>query len=233
MAYTAVPTAYDNAPGWTATWLNRYVKDNFAAGVPDIFTTKGDIAAATAADTATRHAVGADGLILAADSSISTGMLWTTPGIIKVNDPDSYGGIAEGWSKLTNLDNEYYDSGGQWASDRFTNIYPGSSYYVVSCMFQIIKYNSLNSYTNDDAFLWAIYKNGSLYSVIAGNFWVGGTVTTHIIVSSSGMDIIPMAKSDYLEFWVYANLSAGGYNVTINPNAEDVSHHISITYLPS
>jgi len=47
MTYTAVPTK-STGDLWTAANHNTYIKDNFAAGVPDIFTTKGDIAVATA-----------------------------------------------------------------------------------------------------------------------------------------------------------------------------------------
>lgn len=72
MAYTAVPTATTGYL-WTAADHNTYIKDNFAAGVPDIFTTKGDIAIATAADTAARLGVGSNGTILTADSDTGGG----------------------------------------------------------------------------------------------------------------------------------------------------------------
>jgi len=52
------------------------IRANFQAGVPDIFTTKGDIAAATAADAAARLAVGADDAMLVADASTATGLAW-------------------------------------------------------------------------------------------------------------------------------------------------------------
>jgi hypothetical protein len=51
-----------------------------ATGIPaTIFDAKGDIIAATAADTASRLAVGADGTQLVADSTASTGLKWETP----------------------------------------------------------------------------------------------------------------------------------------------------------
>lgn len=76
MAYNAVPTAYDGAPAWTSQFVNKYIRDNFAAGVPDIFAAKGDIAGATAADAAGRLAVGTNGLILSANSAQATGLQW-------------------------------------------------------------------------------------------------------------------------------------------------------------
>lgn len=76
MAYTPVPTVATNDL-WTATQHNTYIRDNFAASVPDIFTTKGDIAVATGADVAVRLAVGGEGAVLVADSVQSTGIRWS------------------------------------------------------------------------------------------------------------------------------------------------------------
>jgi hypothetical protein len=51
-----------------------------ATGIPaTIFDAKGDIIAATADDTASRLAVGADGTVLTADSTEATGLKWATP----------------------------------------------------------------------------------------------------------------------------------------------------------
>jgi hypothetical protein len=51
-----------------------------ASGIPaTILDAKGDIIAATAADTAARLAVGANGTILTADSTETTGLKWVTP----------------------------------------------------------------------------------------------------------------------------------------------------------
>jgi hypothetical protein len=76
MAYTAVPTASTGQAAWNASYVNTYIRDNFAAGVPDVFTAKGDLAVATAADTAGVLALGTDGFILTADSAQATGLKW-------------------------------------------------------------------------------------------------------------------------------------------------------------
>lgn len=56
------------------TWVSD------ATGIPaTIFDAKGDIIAATAADTASRLAVGANDTVLTADSSTATGLKWATP----------------------------------------------------------------------------------------------------------------------------------------------------------
>jgi hypothetical protein len=52
-----------------------------ASGIPaTIFDAKGDLIAATAADTAARLAVGTNGQYLTADSTATTGLKWSTPG---------------------------------------------------------------------------------------------------------------------------------------------------------
>lgn len=63
MAYSALPT-YTTGDVFTAANANTYWRDNFAAGVPDIFTAAGDIAYATAANAASPLAIGATGKIL-------------------------------------------------------------------------------------------------------------------------------------------------------------------------
>jgi hypothetical protein len=78
MAYTAVPTVA-TGDTWTAANHNTYIRDNFAAGVPDAFTAKGDLFVGTGADAGTRVGVGANGTELVADSSETTGVKWTTP----------------------------------------------------------------------------------------------------------------------------------------------------------
>lgn len=75
MAYTAVPTVATN-DYWSAAQHNTYIRDNFAAGVPDIFTTKGDLAVATGADVAARLAVGGDGAPLVGDAAQTAGVRW-------------------------------------------------------------------------------------------------------------------------------------------------------------
>jgi hypothetical protein len=75
MAYSSVPTV---ATGdlWTAANHNTYIRDNFAAGIPDIFTTKGDLGVASGPDVVIRLPVGSDGQILKAASGQSAGVQW-------------------------------------------------------------------------------------------------------------------------------------------------------------
>lgn len=75
MGYNAVPTVATGDP-WTAANHNTYIRDNFAAGVPDIFTTKGDLAVASAANAASRLGVGSNYQVLMADSAEANGVKW-------------------------------------------------------------------------------------------------------------------------------------------------------------
>lgn len=77
MSYTPVPTV-NTGDLWSASQHNTYIKENFAAGVPDIFTAKGDLPAASAADAAGRLAVGSNGQVLKADSTQSLGLAWAS-----------------------------------------------------------------------------------------------------------------------------------------------------------
>lgn len=224
MAYIAVETVATGQAGWGATWVNTFIKNNFAAGVPDIFTTKGDLAVGTAADTATRLAVGAvNGYILFSDSSQTTGLRWGFPGLAKVNDNGSQtiGAIPE---KLTQLDNEFYDLYSVWAGDRFTSAMAG--YYLVTCMFQFDV--SAGTWTANNKCLFMTYKNGAIYShVVMGIAQASGS---NYVISGSAIDVIYLDYGAYLEFYAVAE---SGSAPDVNPNADDTSHHISITYLPS
>ncbi len=79
MAYTDKTYAYQEK--LTSAGMNAYVRDNFRAGVPDIFTTKGDLAVASGADAAGRLGVGSDGQILVADSGETLGVRWGNGGL--------------------------------------------------------------------------------------------------------------------------------------------------------
>ena len=73
MAYNPVPTV-TTGDLWTAANHNTYIRDNFAAGVPDIFTAKGQIAVASGADTASILNPGNDNFMLSADSTEYLGL---------------------------------------------------------------------------------------------------------------------------------------------------------------
>ena len=88
MAYSALPA---KAAGDTITLANYdAIKDNFAAGVPDIFATTGDLAVGSAPDTAVRLALGADGDTLVAEPLVGAAGMnwWRQPAARVYNDAD-------------------------------------------------------------------------------------------------------------------------------------------------
>ena len=76
MAWTA-PRTWVSGETVTAALMNTHVRDNFNMTAPAVVTTKGDLVAATAANTITRLAVGVNGNILVADSAATPGVRWS------------------------------------------------------------------------------------------------------------------------------------------------------------
>ncbi len=109
MAYNALPAK--NASDTLTLGNYNVIKGNFEAGVPDIFTAKGDIAAATDADTASRVAVGADGARLVADSTQATGVRWQIMPACRLYNTADIDPATGSWVALT-FDTEWYDYGG-------------------------------------------------------------------------------------------------------------------------
>lgn len=92
----------------TEAWGDQ-VRANFQAGVPDIFTTKGDIAAATAGDAAARVAVGADDSTLVAASGEAAGLVWQTQPAVRVYNDAALDPDPAGWWACT-FNSERYDT---------------------------------------------------------------------------------------------------------------------------
>ena len=76
MAFTA-PRTWVSGETVTAALMNTHVRDNFNMTAPAVVTTKGDLVAATAANTITRLAIGSDGAMLVADSAATPGVRWS------------------------------------------------------------------------------------------------------------------------------------------------------------
>lgn len=75
MAYTPLPLVA--AGDWIdEVFINTYWRDNMAAGVPDVFTAKGQLAIGTGIDTMGVLSVGANNKVLMADSEQSVGAKW-------------------------------------------------------------------------------------------------------------------------------------------------------------
>lgn len=167
-----------------------------AAIAKAIVDAKGDLIAATAADTVSRLAVGTDGQVLTADSTAATGIKWATasggslPAFAAYKSAGNQGISANTWTKVT-YQSETFDTDGCFSSDRFTPTKAG--YYQINA----------NPGVNVNGVLTvAIYYNGSKYEQSTNHcstaVWLCAPVSTVIYFNGS---------TDYVE--VYVNTNAG------------------------
>lgn len=118
MAYSVLPAKVASDTLTLANYNN--IKDNFAAGVPDLFTTKGDLAVATGADAATRLAVGADDATLVADASQAGGLAWQIQPAARAYNSGAIDPAVDTWVTLA-LDSERYDTDGAHSTSSNTS----------------------------------------------------------------------------------------------------------------
>lgn len=225
MSYTAVPT---QAPGdeVTATEFNAWVGANFAAGVPDIFTTKGDLAVATAADTAARLAVGTNGYVLIADSAQATGVKWGVPTICAARyKNNATQEIASGAAtdEIVQYDASVFDSdsavttGASW---KFTVPTGKGGYYIVSASATLTSTSGWG--VGEKAYL-RLYKNNSADAYLCvRNMNTNGTFSVWL----GGAAVISLAAGDYIDVRIYQDNDAA-----INITNDGDSNHIAIARL--
>lgn len=132
MAYSDLPSKSSG----DVFGLSEYeqIRDNFDAGVPDIFSAKGDLAAATGADAAARVVVGDDDAILVADSGQSAGLAWQIqPAVVAYNSTSQDPAVGS-WHTLA-WDSESVDTDGMHSTvsdtSRLTVPTGGAGIYLV------------------------------------------------------------------------------------------------------
>ena len=157
---------------------------------------KGDIIAATAADTVSRLAVGANNTVLTADSSTATGLKWATAGAtlgptfyayLSANQTVSTGVV----TKLQ-INTEEYDLGSCY--DNATN------YRFTPTTAGIYQINSVIQANGSGGTTIWIYKNGATLREGARTAGAGAPMGFSTQVTMNG-------TTDYIEF--YAQVSAG------------------------
>lgn len=217
MAYTEL-AAQITGDNWTAKEMNTYVKDNFAAGVPDIFTTKGDIAAASAANAASRVAIGSDAAILMADSNQTAGVVWSILGrYAGVGNAAVNSQAAQTWTQTTQF-TEVWDSASAGSSATFTA--PHLGYYFVSG-----KLTFTGSASNLALLSVALYKNGVIYSILRSEFFDGIVdPDANWYYTIEGSDIVSLATGDTLKLY-YLTTWGGG---TLNRSYVAVYNHFIV-----
>ena len=152
---------------------------------------KGDLIAATAADTVSRLAVGTNGQVLTADSTAATGMKWaasasTSLPAFSVHSASNQSVTQNTFTKIT-FGTEEFDTNSNFASSRFTPTVAG--YYQINAGMVLVQGG-----TNLGALY--LFKNGSAYKSFTSYFGTEVYVGGGTVVYFNG-------STDYVEMYVF------------------------------
>jgi hypothetical protein len=191
------------------TWV---AQDDSNAIQNAIVDAKGDLIAASAADTPARLAVGTNGQVLTADSAEATGLKWSSPAATGFNGASAKNSFYQTLTTATQtalvFDTENFDSGSYWATGtntRFT--VPTTGKYSISA-------NALFLYSNANTLL-SLYKNGSFLQQIDRVSFTGSYTNAFTIGKTV---VVSLTASDYVQLYGYQNTGSsqeffGDYSV--------------------
>lgn len=189
------------------TWV---AQDDSNAIQNAIVDAKGDLIAATAADTPARLAVGTNGQVLTADSTAATGLAWATAAgssgpAFRAFRSGSSQSITENTNVKVQFNSETFDTDSCYdptTNYRFTPNKAG--YYAVTCQIGYVGSGNFGQIS--------IYKNGSQVSVNREDSQEG-------FGYSQVVDLISMnGSTDYLEGYAYIQAS-GATEVVVEGSA--------------
>lgn len=206
MSYSR-PPAKSSGDVFDLTAYNA-IRDSLIAGVPDLYTAKGDLAPATGADAAARLAVGANDSYLVADSGEATGMRWQPQPVVIVKNTGAFDPSTSSWVSVT-WDAEDADTDGMHSTSTNTSrltVQSGApGYYIVAADI--------------------VFDTSSITPGTSGQYGVrirynGATVTRLVFdeaemqsqdISMQVMGILGMSAADYVEcqVWTSQNVDIG------------------------
>lgn len=199
MAYEVMTPKSDGDSVSARDW--NHIVENFAQGVPDLMTTKGDLVAATGADSGARVAVGANGSYPFADSSQSAGMIWSLPGRLSLGSTASVAAIAAGgWYAVDWFNVENFDTAGAFTGYTYTAKHPG--YYLVSARVNLYAPSFSSTWTK---FHLALWKSGSAYCHLGSMFLQTGATGSRLDISVGGSCVVYLAAGQYLRLAYYSD----------------------------
>jgi hypothetical protein len=193
------------------TWVTT---DDTNAIQNSIMDAKGDLIGATAADTPSRLAVGANGTVLTADSAEATGLKWATPATGSAKGVSVYNTV--GYTLANNTYTAMTFNSEDFDTDAFHSTVTNTSRLTVpaglggkySIKAQLLFNVNATGFRNIK-----IYKNGvavraSVEAIPSGTIYVGLVMSTDLT----------LVATDYIELFAYQN---SGGNLTVYPTLAD------------
>lgn len=175
-----------------------------ASGIPaTIFDAKGDLIAASAADTAARLAVGTNGQVLTADSTASTGLAWASPASASGPAFRAYRATSDqatgaGSYVKIQFQAETFDTDNCYSTSTYNFTPTKSGYYQVN-----IDVTLANAAANDMSI--SLWKNGGVY--LDGIFRSAAANNNYQLTIA---DIVYMnGTTDYISGYAYSASGAG------------------------